>query len=96
MGLRTFQGNDVAILGDDKSSVMAGQPEHHKAVDQANANDATNGIPVDPSLDPRFATHRASQQLLDPNNSASPTPPLDDFSSGAGAGASGESASASG
>lgn len=48
MGLRIFRGNDVAIFGDDKSSVMAGRPELHKAVDQANANDAANGIPVDP------------------------------------------------
>lgn len=96
MGLRTFRGNNVAIFEDDKRSAITGQPEHHKVVEQANANDAANGIPLDPGLDPRFATHRDAQQRLDPNNSASPTPLLDDFSSGAGAGASGESASASG
>ncbi len=96
MGLRTFRGNNVAIFEDDKRSAITGQPEHHKVVEQANANAAANGIPLDPGLDPRFATHRDAQQRLDPNNSASPTPLLDDFSSGAGAGASGESASASG
>lgn len=79
MGRRTFRGNDVAIFGDDKSRVMAGQPEPHKAVDQANANDAANGIPVDPGLDPRFATHRAAQQLLDSNTPDSWTSPLEDL-----------------
>lgn len=80
------------VLLDSKAPILADQPEHHKAIEQAIARDAANGIPVDTNLDPHFAT----RQMLDSSNPANLVRMPEDFSSGAGAVYSGGSSSASG